>query len=124
MDQGWLELLFFNYSQLSLDQRRQVLWVTEATSQVHHQYPSPEERAEKMKLFLDFNPRMAATAAELFHGTSLLPSATGGPSDSGLATNSNFFQLNFVGKKTSLICLDGKSVTLYQMEHCSLLFLQ
>ena len=81
MDQGWLEVLFFNYSQLSLDQRRQVLWLTEATSQVHHQYPSPEERAEKMKLFLDLNAQMAATAAELFHGTSLLPSSTG-PSDS------------------------------------------
>ena len=98
MDQGWLEVLFFNYNQLSLDQRRQVVWVTEAASQVHHQYPSPEERAEKMKLFLDLNPQMAATAAELFHGTSLLPSSTG-PSDSGLATYSTFFLLNFVGKK-------------------------
>ena len=91
MDQGWLEVLFFNYNQLSLDQRRQVVWVTEAASQVHHQYPSPEEREEKMKLFLDLNPQMATTAAELFHGTSLLPSSTGGPSDSGLPTNSTFF---------------------------------
>ena len=81
MVQGWLKVLFFNYNQLSLDQRRQVLWLTEATSQVHHQYPSPEERVEKMKLFLDLNSQMTATVAELFHGTLLLSSSTGSDSD-------------------------------------------
>ena len=43
------------------------MWLSVATSQLHRLYPATEERVEKILLFMDLNPKMAATAAELFY---------------------------------------------------------